>query len=223
MLGSSIREAQQALQKGTVTAGDLVRMALRRGRQVQPRLNAVTAFCDDDALTSASVSDKRAHTSRSAGRSAAAARASKTPPPLLLDGIPVAVKDNFCVRGFPASCSSRMLKNFVPTYDATVVARTRAAGAAIIAKTNMDEFGMGCGSVDSCFGPVRNVWRSGLPYTLSSPGSALNGSTTAEKPQSAPDTSGLAADDFFVAGGSSGGSASLVASGVAFAALGSIT
>ncbi|KAI8422906.1 hypothetical protein MSG28_014018 [Choristoneura fumiferana] len=75
-----------------------------------------------------------------------------------LDGITIGVKDNFCTKDIRTSCASNMLKNFIPTYNATVYSRLRNAGACLIGKCNLDEFAMGAGTVDSIFGPTRNPW-----------------------------------------------------------------
>ena len=112
---------------------------------------------------------------------------------LPLDGVPVAVKDLFCTEGVRTTASSAMLEDFVPPYESTVTANLVAAGAALAVKTNLDEFAMGSSTATSHFGPAVNPWKAKDDPRPRAPG------------------------------GSSGGSAALVAASVVPASLGTDT
>jgi aspartyl-tRNA(Asn)/glutamyl-tRNA(Gln) amidotransferase subunit A len=144
------------LRAGKVSSCELVRASLARIEASQARLNAFVTVTADEAMAQAEAAD----------RDLAAGRGGP------LAGVPIAHKDLFCTAGVRTTCGSRMLENFVAPYDATVVARLRAAGAVMLGKLNMDEFAMGSSNETSHFGPVRNPWNTDRVPGGSSGGSA---------------------------------------------------
>jgi aspartyl-tRNA(Asn)/glutamyl-tRNA(Gln) amidotransferase subunit A len=122
----------------------------------------------DDGLGSFITVDRDGALARARDADARRAAGEATP----LTGIPIAHKDIFCTRGMATTCASRMLENFVPPYDATVVEKLARAGVVVVGKTNMDEFAMGSSNENSFFGACRNPWDRGRVPGGSSGGSA---------------------------------------------------
>ncbi len=137
----SLSQIQQSLAAGNQTSVALVEASLARIADTKSS-NAYISVLGDYARTQAAASDERRKQGKSLG---------------ILDGVPVAIKDNLCLEGSRTTCGSRMLENFVSPYTATAVARLEAAGAVVVGKCNMDEFAMGSSNESSYFGPVQNV------------------------------------------------------------------
>ena len=172
MFNASLSELAQALARKQLSSVELTRLFLDRAQRLNRSLNAFVTVDPEASLAQARRADQRI------------AEGSAQP----LTGIPVALKDIFCTKGWLTTCGSKMLSNFVAPYDAHVVERLHDAGAVNLGKTNMDEFAMGSSTETSHYGPVANPW-----------------------------------DREAVPGGSSGGSAAVVAARLAPAALGTDT
>ncbi len=138
----TITQAQRLLRSRELSAVELTRACLDRIRTVEPRLNAFITVSEPEAEAQARDADRRL----AAGDAPA------------LCGIPLAIKDIYATRGVRTTCASRILENFVPTYDATVIARLRTEGAVFVGKANLDEFAMGSSTENSAFGATLNPY-----------------------------------------------------------------
>jgi aspartyl-tRNA(Asn)/glutamyl-tRNA(Gln) amidotransferase subunit A len=159
-------EIQALMRAGKVSPKDVMRALARRIEEVDPVIHGYLSHDLESALAEAQHADVS----------------------LPLGGVPVSIKDVINVKGHPCGCASKILQGYVAPYDATAIAKLRAAGAIPFGRVNMDEFAMGSSTENSAFGATRNPW-----------------------------------DLTRIPGGSSGGSAAIVAADEAFAALGTDT
>lgn len=134
-----LNEAVDLVRKGQVKAEEIVSSYLGHIENVDREIRAYLTTVLDQALDRAREVDSKKHKGR-------------------LAGAVVAIKDNIVTRGIKTTCGSRILENFIPPYDATVIERLKAEDAIIIGKTNMDEFAMGSSTENSAFFSTRNPW-----------------------------------------------------------------
>ncbi len=153
----TITDVRGRIARGEITARATAEPALEAAEKLNDTLNAFLEIDREGALRRADELDALSQTEKE-----------KLP----LAGVPVAVKDNICVRGMQTSCGSRILGPYHPPYNATAIERLLAAGAIIIGKTNCDEFAMGSSTENSAFGAVKNPWDTSRVPGGSSGGSA---------------------------------------------------
>jgi len=143
LIDLSISELHNILKKREVSAIEVTRAYLNRIDNVDPKIRAYLTVTADKALAQAEDADRRLK------------KADAVTP---LTGIPMGIKDVICTRGIRTTCGSKILENFVPPYNATIMEKLEAHGAIMLGKLNMDEFAMGSSTENSAYHPTRNPW-----------------------------------------------------------------
>ena len=154
----TIHELKEKLKRREISARELTLEFIKRIERVEKDIHSFITLTKDDALKQAEDIDNKIN----AGKDL----------PLL--GIPLAIKDLICIRGVRTTCGSKILSNYIPPYDATVIKKMRESGAIFLGKLNMDEFAMGSSTETSHFGVTRNPWNLDVIPGGSSGGSAAS-------------------------------------------------
>ncbi len=154
----TITEALAAMAKGDLSSVELTKSCLARIKETDEDIGAFITVDEKQALQQAEIADKK----RDAGDVG------------VLCGVPFSLKDLLCTKGMKTTCGSKMLENFIPSYDATVVKKIKDQGAVILGKVSMDEFAMGSTSENCAFAVPRNPYKRGYVTGGSSGGSAAS-------------------------------------------------
>lgn len=150
-------ELAAAIKDKTVSVADAVNAYLDNIEKLNPELNCYITVCKEEAVRRAKEVQRGIDSGEYTGR---------------LAGVPIAIKDNICTKGVKTTCASRMLEDFVPPYNATVVEKLNAEGMIVLGKLNMDEFAMGSTGETSYFGAVKNPFNTDYSAGGSSSGAA---------------------------------------------------
>jgi len=138
-----ISQIRDGIKNGSFTATSVITSLFERIKAIDPKVKSYLRLCEEDALSKAKIVDEKI---------------AKNEPVGALAGVPIAIKDNICTDGITTTCASKMLEDFVPPYNATVIEKLLKEDAIIIGKTNMDEFAMGSSTENSAFQTTRNPW-----------------------------------------------------------------
>lgn len=138
----TIKQAQKKLENNEITSVELTKACLERIKEVDNKVKACLTVCEKEAMTEARMADEQ----RKKGEAGD------------LLGIPYIAKDNIMTKGIKTTAASKILKNYIAPFDATIIKKLKAAGAVLIAKTNLDEFAHGASTENSAFGPTHNPW-----------------------------------------------------------------
>jgi aspartyl-tRNA(Asn)/glutamyl-tRNA(Gln) amidotransferase subunit A len=136
-------EIKKGIEEKNFTATEVVAALFERIKAVEPKVDAYLTLCEDAAMAQAKAVDEKVKAGAPLGKFA---------------GVPIAIKDNISTDGIKTTCASKMLYDYIPPYDATVVKKLKEEDAIIIGKTNMDEFAMGSSTENSSFKSTKNPW-----------------------------------------------------------------
>ena len=143
ILNMTALEIGLAIKEGKITSVEATKAVIDAAKAIDESINAYITLCADEALAKAAEADKRIAAGELTGP---------------LAGVPIAIKDNICTKGVKTSCASKILGDFKPVYNATVIEKLEAEGAVVVGKLNMDEFAMGSTSETSYYGATKNPW-----------------------------------------------------------------
>jgi len=174
----TISQAKEGLEKKKFSVKELVASCLEQIKKLNPKLNAFITVCEEKTLKEAEEADKKIRNSQFVIRN------------LPLFGIPIAAKDLFCTKGIKTTAGSKVLENYIPVYDATVIRKLKEAGAIIIGKTNCDAWAHGSSGENSDFGPTKNPFDETRVPGGSSSGSAVAVATGMSLAATGTDTGG---------------------------------
>lgn len=162
----TVEEIRDGIKNKKLKSEEVVKAYFNKIKERDENINSYLTLCEEEAIKEAKIIDEKIAKGETLGK---------------LAGVPIAIKDNICTDGIRTTCASKMLEDFIPPYDATVIKKLKAEGAVIIGKTNMDEFAMGSSTENSAYKVTKN------PHDIERvPGGSSGGSAAAVGAKLAP-------------------------------------